>query len=126
MSPGEHHVLGLRMTSDALSAAGFEVVYLGADVPEDSLLKAVERHSPQAVCLTATVPAGARAVVAASRRLLSRYPDLRVVAGGPAVPSTALRRSGVQVAETVEEAVAMVEHGAANPVVGANGLLAAG
>ncbi|HYI36185.1 MAG TPA: EAL domain-containing protein [Thermoleophilaceae bacterium] len=123
---GEQHVLGLRMTSDALTAAGFEVVYLGADVPEESLLKAVERHSPQTVCLTATVPAGARAIVAASRRLLSRHPELRVVAGGPAVPSTALRRSGVQVAETVEEAVAIVEHGAANPVVGANGLLAAG
>ena len=109
---GEHHVLGLRMTSDALSAAGFDVVYLGADVPEDSLLKAVARHSPQAVCLTATVPAGARAIVAAGRRLISRHPDLRVVAGGPAVPTSALRRSGVHVAETVEEAVAMVQQGA--------------
>ncbi|HEX5908840.1 MAG TPA: EAL domain-containing protein, partial [Thermoleophilaceae bacterium] len=123
---GEHHVLGLRMTSDALSAAGFDVVYLGADVPEDSLLKAVARHNPQAVCLTATVPAGARAIVAAGRRLISRHPDLRVVAGGPAVPTSALRRSGVHVAESVEEAVSMVERGATTPVVGANGLAAAG
>ena len=44
---GEHHVLGLRMTADALAAAGFDVVYLGADVPEDSLLNAVDRHAPQ-------------------------------------------------------------------------------
>ena len=122
---GEHHVLGLRMTSDALSAAGFDVVYLGADVPEDSLLKAVQRYSPEVVCLTATVPAGARAVVAAGRKLLSRNPGLQVVAGGPAVPASALRRSGVRVAESVEEAVAMVENAVA-PAADASGLAAAG
>jgi methanogenic corrinoid protein MtbC1 len=123
---GEHHVLGLRMTSDALAAAGFDVVYLGADVPEDSLLTAVERYAPQAVCLTATVPAGARAVVAAGRRLLSRHPDVHVVAGGPAVPASALRRSGVRVAHSVEEAVELVERGATGVTAGATGLAAAG
>ena len=106
---GEHHVLGLRMLSDALGAAGFEAVYLGANVPEESLLTAIDRYAPQAVCLTATVPAGARGLVAAARRLRSRYPDLSVVAGGPAVPAPALRRSGVQVAESVEDAIALVE-----------------
>ncbi len=120
---GEHHVLGLRMTCDALSAAGFDVVYLGADVPEDSLFKAVERHHPQAVCLTATLPAGARAIVAASRRLLSRHPALLVVAGGPAAPSSPLRRSGVHVAENVEEAVSMVERGTST-ALGASGMAA--
>lgn len=29
---GEHHVLGLRMVADVLEGAGFDVLYLGADV----------------------------------------------------------------------------------------------
>ncbi len=109
---GERHVLGLRMTSDALSAAGFEVVYLGADVGEDALLYAVERHRPQAVCLSSTLPAGARTLVASARRLRSRHPDIQVLAGGPAVPAVALRRSGGEVAHSVEHAVEIVSAGA--------------
>lgn len=123
---GEHHVLGLRMTSDALNAAGYDVVYLGADVPDESLLTAVERHSPDAVCLTATVPAGARSIVASTRRLLSRYPDIQVVAGGPAVPTAALARSGARVAGSVEEAVALVGQCVTASGAGASGLAAAG
>ncbi len=123
---GEHHVLGLRMASDALGAAGFGTVYLGANVPEQSLLTAVSRHSPLAVCLTATVPAGTRALVAVARKLRSRYPGMDVIAGGPAVPAAAMRRSGVQVAESVEDAVKLVERAASASTAGAGGLAAAG
>jgi diguanylate cyclase (GGDEF)-like protein len=52
---GEHHVLGLRMVADMLEGAGFDVLYLGADVPTDSLLEACRKHRPAALCLTATV-----------------------------------------------------------------------
>jgi cobalamin-dependent methionine synthase I len=33
---GEHHALGLRMAGYILELAGFEVIYLGADVPLDT------------------------------------------------------------------------------------------
>jgi methanogenic corrinoid protein MtbC1 len=105
---GEHHVLGLRMIADALRAGGHDVVYLGADVPEDSLLTAVDRHAPQAVCLTSTLPAGGRALVATARRLRSRHPGLQVLAGGPGVPVTALQRSGIEVAESPEHALDLI------------------
>ncbi|HZL05810.1 MAG TPA: B12-binding domain-containing protein, partial [Coriobacteriia bacterium] len=32
---GEHHVLGLRMVADVFEGAGFDVRFLGADVPMD-------------------------------------------------------------------------------------------
>ena len=51
---------------------------------------------------------------------------MNVIAGGPAVPSSTLRRSGVQVAESVEEAVKLVESAASEATAGANGLAAAG
>jgi len=120
---GEHHVLGLRMTSDALSIAGYDVVYLGADVPEDSLLTAVERHAPDAVCLTATVPPGSRNILTATRKLRSRHPALAVIVGGPAVPIAAASRSGGLVANSVEQAVELVE--AASAVTGTHAGLAA-
>ena len=34
---GQTHVLGLRMVADVLEGAGFEVLYLGADVPSGAL-----------------------------------------------------------------------------------------
>jgi MerR family transcriptional regulator, light-induced transcriptional regulator len=105
---GEDHVLGLRMTADALRAGGHDVVYLGADVPEESLLTAVDRHAPQTVCLTATLPAGGRALVATARRLRSRHPGLHVLAGGPGVPVNALQRSGIEVADSPEHAVDLI------------------
>jgi len=125
---GEQHVLGLRMTSDALEAAGYEVIYLGADVPTESLLRTVERCSPGAVCLSATAPATSRAVLATTRRLRSRHPDVSVVVGGTAVPAAAAKRSGALVATSVEHALELVCSGpaaTAGTALGASGLAAA-
>jgi CheY-like chemotaxis protein len=43
---GDHHVLGLRMAADVLEGAGFDVRFLGADVPQSSLLAWVAEHRP--------------------------------------------------------------------------------
>ncbi|MGI8845079.1 MAG: EAL domain-containing protein, partial [Thermoleophilaceae bacterium] len=109
---GEHQVLGLRMTSDALSACGYEVTYMGADVTGASLLTAVARYAPTVVCLTATIPSTSRTVAAIVRRLRSRYPEMGVVVSGPAVPLAA-GRSGAVVATSVEHAVELVRSGGA-------------
>ena len=42
---GQHHVLGLRMIADVMEGAGFDVLYLGADVPVDAL-RALRRRAP--------------------------------------------------------------------------------
>jgi diguanylate cyclase (GGDEF)-like protein len=106
---GEHHVLGLRMTADALSASGFDVVYLGPDVPEEAFLAAIQRHSPDIVFLTATMSTTARRLVSLARRLTSRDAEIRVIAGGPAVPVAAMLRLGAEVAESVDQALQLVE-----------------
>jgi MerR family transcriptional regulator, light-induced transcriptional regulator len=38
---GEQHALGLRMAADVVELAGYETIYLGADVPTADLLQAV-------------------------------------------------------------------------------------
>jgi diguanylate cyclase (GGDEF)-like protein/PAS domain S-box-containing protein len=52
---GEHHILGLRMAADALEGAGFEVLYLGPDVPLSGLLNTCRTHTPAAVGLTVSM-----------------------------------------------------------------------
>jgi MerR family transcriptional regulator, light-induced transcriptional regulator len=89
---GEHHVLGLRMAADVLEGAGFDVRFLGADVPEGSLLAWVSEHRPAAVALGVTMPS-AGAVLARQLQALRDYdPEIRLIVGGQGVPR-ALRES---------------------------------
>ena len=45
---GERHVVGLRMIADVLDGAGFEVLYLGQDVPCGALRAAIGTPLPPA------------------------------------------------------------------------------
>jgi diguanylate cyclase (GGDEF)-like protein len=52
---GEHHVLGLRMIADALEGAGYDVMYLGPDVPLRSLLETCNKYTPAVLGLTVSM-----------------------------------------------------------------------
>nr|MBA2514291.1 B12-binding domain-containing protein [Solirubrobacterales bacterium] len=43
---GQHHTLGLRMVADVLEGSGFEVMFLGADVPVESLRGFASQYQP--------------------------------------------------------------------------------
>jgi methanogenic corrinoid protein MtbC1 len=82
---GELHDFPARLVADALDLAGFDVRYLGADVPTSSLLKMLEQDPPDLVALSVTMsfnlPAlrsGLRAVRAATG------PETPVAVGGNA------------------------------------------
>lgn len=67
---GERHETGLRMVRDFLEGDGWEVFYLGAETPSDSLGSLVDRAQPHVVGLSTTLPNRvpvARATVAALR-----------------------------------------------------------
>lgn len=51
--PHEHHVIGLLLLSLLLRRRGWDVVYLGADVPADRLEMTIELAHPQLVILSA-------------------------------------------------------------------------
>ncbi len=73
---GEQHALGLRMAADVIELAGYETIYLGADVPTADLLRAVATRSPDLVGLSATM--------ASSRPVLDRViAELRRLDPGP-------------------------------------------
>ena len=53
---GEEHVLGLRLAADVLDSAGFDVLYLGANLPVRALLQACRTHRPAVIGLTVSMP----------------------------------------------------------------------
>lgn len=54
--PGNRHSLGLRMLSDAFETAGWESVYLGADMPIADLLGHVDAGHPDLLALSLSLP----------------------------------------------------------------------
>jgi methanogenic corrinoid protein MtbC1 len=79
---GEQHALGLRMVADLLEDHGYQVAYLGADVPTEALLQAVRALSPALVGLTATMPESTHRLQEAVDALRGDHPRLRLFVGG--------------------------------------------
>ena len=81
--PGELHEMAARIASDFLEAAGFEVRYLGANVPTNTLVAHFTRYRPVLVALSATMAAHFAALRRTIRRLRrAGGRDLTIVAGG--------------------------------------------
>jgi methanogenic corrinoid protein MtbC1 len=79
---GEQHALGLRMAADLLEDSGYQVAYLGADVPTEALLQAVGALSADLLGLTATMPSSAQYLEDAVERVRAEHPQLPLLIGG--------------------------------------------
>lgn len=53
---GNHHSLGLRMLSDAFETTGWEVFYLGANLPTLDLVREVDTKHPELLALSVSLP----------------------------------------------------------------------
>lgn len=82
---GELHDFPARLVADALDLAGFEVRYLGANVPTDSLLSVLERDPPDLVALSATMTFNVPALRSATERVRAKTAGrLPIAVGGGA------------------------------------------
>jgi methanogenic corrinoid protein MtbC1 len=82
---GERHDLPARLVADYLELAGFDVRYLGADVPSESIHSVLAVERPDLLALSVTMVfnlAGLRGAVAAIR---PRFPALPILVGGNAL-----------------------------------------
>lgn len=105
---GEQHALGLRMAADVVELAGYETIYLGADVPTDDLLDAVAARSPDLVGLSATMPSSMQALDRAIAEVQRVSPDLIVFLGGQGVRPRE-RKDGAVLVRDLEQLLGMVE-----------------
>jgi diguanylate cyclase (GGDEF)-like protein len=83
---GQHHVLGLRMIADVMEGAGFDVLYLGADVPLDALRRFASEHQPAITGLAFAISVGVGILAESIHAVQEACPQTRIMLGGRAVP----------------------------------------
>jgi diguanylate cyclase (GGDEF)-like protein len=105
---GEQHALGLRMAADVVELAGYETIYLGADVPTDDLLQAVAARSPDLVGLSATMPRSIQPLDRSIAEIQRVNPDLIVFFGGQGVRPRE-RNGGAVLVRDLEQLLGMVD-----------------
>jgi MerR family transcriptional regulator, light-induced transcriptional regulator len=94
-TPGELHVIGLRMVADFLRADGWRVLPLGAATPADDLVAFVAERHPDVVGLSTALTTHLRDVqeIVAALRALPRPPV--VIVGGAAYADDPALAEGV-------------------------------
>ena len=106
---GQRHSLGLRMAADVLELGGYEVNYLGGDVPLDALLSAVDSRGPDLVGLSSTLVSDVSSLEAAVSKLGEAYADTPILLGGQGIPDEILSDGRGIRAAGIEGLVLLVE-----------------
>jgi methanogenic corrinoid protein MtbC1 len=113
---GEGHITGLRMIGDLAEGRGFDVRYLGAALPVDTLSAIVAKHEPEIVGLSVTMAGhGARLTGALDEVFASGYAPRGVLVGGRAVPDPVKADPRVRYASDARAAIEVIEE-LADPV----------
>ena len=111
---GQRHILGLRIVADVLEGSGFDVLYLGEDVPVQSLLEAVARHRPAVVGLGFGIASDISSLADSIPAIHELAPQTRIMLGGRAVPA-GLRTADYAYVPSTVELVSVVEELLAGP-----------
>ena len=82
---GEMHEFPARLVADFLELGGFDVRYLGANVPTDDLLKMLREEPPAVLCLSVTMSWNATSLRAVVQRVRAAFPSLPILVGGHAL-----------------------------------------
>lgn len=106
---GQQHSLGLRMAGDVLALAGFQVSYLGGDVPRGALMATAEARDADLLCLSWTLQdtIGVDAVLDDIHRALPGKP---VMLGGRGVPAEVTYRGPFEVCDDLDLVVSSAEN----------------
>ncbi|NBG87778.1 cobalamin B12-binding domain-containing protein [Isachenkonia alkalipeptolytica] len=84
----ELHELGIRMLSDLFEEKGWDTYYLGAALPEESILHAIGEHEPQLLALSVTMPLHLPVCERIVARIKETYPKVKIAVGGHAFINT--------------------------------------
>lgn len=80
---GQRHEIGLRMAGDILELNGYQVIYLGGDVPLASLLQSIDRFAPDLIAISSILEDNREKTELTIREISKRSPATPVMLGGP-------------------------------------------
>lgn len=81
-SVNEFHEMGAWMLATCLELDGWDVTYLGANVPTSALLLKAEQEQPELIAISVTMPFNLRPARNAIAALCKRLPQARILVGG--------------------------------------------
>jgi len=84
----ELHEMGIRMLSDIFEFYGWDTFYLGAALPKNALLDAINEHKPDLVALSVTMPPYLSMCEEIVLTVKEKYPDVKLAVGGQAFKNT--------------------------------------
>lgn len=116
---GELHDLPARLVADYLECAGFDIRFLGANVPSESLASVVAFERADLLALSITMSFNADGLRSAVGSVRARCPSLPILVGGNALawlPELAAQLGVTMVSGTPEEIVVAVERALAPEV----------
>lgn len=81
---GNNHMVGLQMVADAFLLAGWDVEFLGANVPTRALIEQVSHWQPDLIGLSVSFPQQVRVAKAVIAQLIAKFGQTRpaVILGG--------------------------------------------
>jgi methanogenic corrinoid protein MtbC1 len=86
---GEMHQVGANMVADVLETQGWDVRFLGTNMPHRGILQAVEEHQCSAIGISVTMLFNVPQVISLIGDLRGRYghENLKIIVGGAAFRS---------------------------------------
>jgi methanogenic corrinoid protein MtbC1 len=106
---GERHVVALQMVGNLLHGAGYDVVMLGAEVPDDALGAAAGRHEPDVICMSMTLSVEIERVVSSIEAARRQCPGVGFVLGGRGLTGQMRLWPHVRVCQRVSDVVEVVD-----------------
>lgn len=104
---GEMHEFPARLVSDFLEMGGYDVRFLGANVPADHLMRLLAQENPDLLCLSVTMSYNVAALRRTAGRVRLAFSGMPVLVGGHALewePQLA-RMLGVNSCDTTREGI---------------------
>ncbi len=84
----ELHEMGIRMLSDLFEYKGWDTYYLGAALPEPSVLKSIGENKPDLVALSVTMAPYLAVCENIVKAIQENYPAVKIAVGGQAFVNT--------------------------------------
>ncbi|MEO8764382.1 MAG: cobalamin-dependent protein [Ginsengibacter sp.] len=80
---GDLHELGIRMVCDLFEIDGWDTYYMGANMPDESIISAIKEQKGDVLAISATMPYHVSKVAELIKKLKSSgFPDLKIIVGG--------------------------------------------